>query len=106
MNYSLVHYFRNFPLRYYVAGGLLSRDEPSVLFFLSSDSASVLVIRRRCPVTYEDRIGEIADHPPIPGLPRALATITATFAAKLLARNRLHGVPKLAHVPNVATENK
>jgi hypothetical protein len=105
MNYSLVHYFRNFPLRYYLAGGLLSRDEPSVLFFLSSDTASVLVIRRRCPVAYEDKIGEIADHPPIPGLPRALATITKTFAAKLFARNRLHGLPKLALVSEFAAED-
>ena len=105
MKYSLVHYFRNFPLRYYMAGGLLSRDEPSVLFFLSSDSASVLVIRRRCPVAYEDKIGEIADHPPIPGLARALATITKTFAAKLFARNRLHGLPKLALVPDFAAED-
>jgi hypothetical protein len=105
MNHSLVHYFRNFPLRYYIAGGLLSRDEPSVLFFLSSDAASVLVIRRRWPVAYEDKIGEIADHPPIPGLPRALATITKTFAAKLLARNRLHGLPKLILVPDFAAED-
>lgn len=105
MNYSLVHYVRNFPLRYYAAGGLLPRDEPSVLFFLSSDTASVLVIRRRCPVAYEDKVGEIADHPPIPGLPRVLGTITKAFAAKLFARNRLHGRPKLTLVPDFAAED-
>jgi hypothetical protein len=105
MNYSLVHYLRNFPLRYYVAGGLLSRDEPSVLFFLSSDTASVLVIRGRCPVAYEDKIGEITDHPPIPGTPGALAPTTKTFAAKLFARNRLHGLPKITLVPDFGAED-
>jgi hypothetical protein len=105
MKYSLLHYLRNFPLRYYVAGGLLSRDEPSVLFFLSSDSASVLVTRHRSPVAYEDKIGEISDHPPVPGLPREIAAITKTFTAKLFARNRLHGFPRFAVVPDFGAED-
>src|SRR5438132_14369722 len=105
MDYSLIHYFRNLPLRYYLAGGLLSRDESSVLFFLSPDNASVLIIRRRSIVAYEDQIGEIADHPPIPGIPRAPAAVTKTFAAKLFARNRLNGLSKLILVPDFGAED-
>jgi len=105
MNYSLVHYLRNLPLRYYLAGGLLSRDEPGVLFFLASDSAAVLVIRRHRSVAYEDKIGEIADHPPIPGVPGGSTPIAKTFTAKLFTRNRLHGSPKIVLVPDFGTED-
>jgi hypothetical protein len=105
MNYSLVHYFRNLPLRYYVAGRLLPRDEPSVLFFLSSGSASVLVIRRHCPIAYEDKIDEIADHPPIPGVASGPAPLAKTFIAKLFARNRLRGLPKITLVPDLGAED-
>jgi hypothetical protein len=105
MNYSLVHYLRNFPLRYYLAGGLLSRDEPGVLFFLASDSASVLVVRRHRSVAYEDKIGEIADHPPIPGVPGESAPIAKTFITKLFARNRLHGSPRIVLVPDLGAED-
>jgi hypothetical protein len=105
VNYSLVHYLRNFPLRYYLAGGLFSRDEPGVLFFLSSDSASVLVTRRHRLIAYESKISEIADHPPIPGVPSAPAPIAKTFTAKLFARNRLHGPPRIALVADLCAED-
>ena len=105
MNYSLVHYLRNFPLRYYLAGGLFSRDEPGVLFFLASDSASALVVRRHRLIAYEDKIGEIADHPPIPGVPGESARIAKTFTTKLLARNRLHGSPKIVLVSDLGAED-
>jgi hypothetical protein len=105
MNYSLVHYFRNFPLRYYVSSGLVSRDEPGVLFFLSSDVASVLVVRRHRAVAYEDKIGEIADHPPIPAAPAAPSSIGKAFTAKLFARNRIRGLPKITLVPNFGVED-
>src|SRR5258708_15099013 len=105
MNYSLVHYLLDFQLRYYLARGVLSRDEPGVLFFLASDSASVLVVRRHRSVAYEDKIGEIADHPPIPGVPGESAPIAKTFITKLFARNRLHGSPRIDLVPDLAAED-
>lgn len=105
MNYSLVHYLRNFPLRYYVSSGLVSQEEPGVLFFLSADAASVLVVRRRRAVAYEDKIGEIADHPPIPGAPRAPSAISKAFTAKLFVRNRLRGLPKITLVPDFGAED-
>lgn len=105
MNYSLAHYLRNFPLRYYMSGGLVSQEEPTLLFFLSADAASVLVVRRRRAVAYEDKIGEIADHPPIPAAPNAPSSIAKAFTAKLFARNRLRGLPKIALVPDFAVED-
>jgi hypothetical protein len=105
MNYSLVHYLRNFPLHYYVAGGLLSRDEPGVLLFLSSGFASVVVSRRHRLVAYEDKIGEIPDHPPIPGAPSGPTPAGKTFTAKLFARSRLRGLPKIALVPDLSGED-
>jgi hypothetical protein len=105
MNYLLVHYLWNFPLRYYVSGGLVSPDEPSVLFFLSADAASVLVVRRGRAVAYEDKIGEMADHPPMPVGPSASSASTKAFTAKLFARNRLHGQPKIVLVPDFGAED-
>jgi hypothetical protein len=105
MNYSLVHYLRNLPLRYYLTGGLLSRDEPGVLFFLSTGSAAVLVSRRHRLIGYEKKIDEIADHPPIPGVSSGPAPTAKTFTAKLFARNRLHGLPRIALVADLSAED-
>ena len=105
MNYPLVHYLRNFPLRYYVSGGLIARDEPSLLFFLSADATSVLVVRRGRAVAYEDKIGEMADHPPIPVGPGASSITAKTFMVKLFARYRLHGSPKIVLVPDFGAED-
>ena len=105
MDYSLVHYLRNFPLRYYVTGGLMSRDEPSVLFFLPTEPASVIVVRRRRAVAYEDKIGEMADHPPIPASPGARSALAKTFIARLFTRNRLRGIPKITLVPDFGVED-
>src|SRR4051812_49247684 len=105
MHYSLAHYLRNVPARYYMSGGLVSREEPEVLFFLSLDAASVLVVRRRRAVAYEDKIDEIADHPPIPGAGGALSAVSKAFTAKLFARNRLHGSPKIILVPDFGPED-
>jgi hypothetical protein len=102
MSYSLVHYLRNFPLRYYATGGLVSRNEPAALFFLSTKAASVLVMRHRRAVAYEDKIEEIPDHPPIPSSPGAgaLSSTSRTFTNKLFARSHLHGMPKIVLVPD------
>jgi len=105
MSYSLGHYLRNFPIRYYLAGGLISRDEPGVLFFLSTEAASVLVVRRRRPIAYENKIDEVVDHPPIPGVGATLSSVARAFTAKLLARNRLHGSPRIILVPDFGTED-
>jgi hypothetical protein len=105
MGYSLLHYFRNFPLRYYTMGGLVSRNEPSVLFFVSSERASVLVVRGRRAVVYEDKIGEIADHPPIPGAHGVPSSIAKTFTAKIFGRHRLRGLPKIGIVPDFGVED-
>ncbi|HEX3444365.1 MAG TPA: hypothetical protein VHS80_06575 [Chthoniobacterales bacterium] len=105
MNYSLGHYLRNFPLRYYMSGGLASGEAPDVFFYLSADAASVLVVRRRRAIAYEDKIGEVAGHPPLPGAPRAPSAISRAFTAKLFGRNRLHGSPKITLVPDFSVED-
>ncbi len=88
-----------------MAGGLVSQDEPIVLFFLSSEAASVVVVRRHRAAAYEDKIGEIADHPPIPTTPRGSSPVAKAFTAKLFARNRLHGSPKIVLVPDFGVED-
>jgi hypothetical protein len=107
MSYSLVHYLQNFPFRYYVTGGLVSRGEPVALFFLSAKAASVLVMRCRRAVAYEDKIEEVAHHPPIPSSPSvgALSSTSRTFTNKLFARSHLSGMPKIVLVPDFGAED-
>jgi hypothetical protein len=105
MKYSLVHYLRNFPLRYYATGGLFSHNEPVALFFLSAKAASVLVARNQRALAYEDKIDEVADHPPIPAAPSPLASGTKTFINRFFARNRLRGLPRMVLVPDFGTED-
>jgi hypothetical protein len=105
MSYSLSHYLRNFPIRYYLAGGLISRDEPRVLFFLSADAASVLLVRRGRCIAYENNIDEVVDHPPIPGIGATPSSVARAFTAKLFARNRVHGSPRMILVPDFGAED-
>jgi hypothetical protein len=105
MSYSVVHYLRNFPLRYYLTGGLVSRSQPVALFFLSAEASCVLVMRRRRATAYEDKVEEVVDHPPIPSLPNALPSTGKAFTTKLFARSHLSGKPKIVLVPDFGAED-
>ena len=100
MNYSFTHYLRHFPVRYYLSGGLFATSEPVGIFFLSSKSASVLLIRGQRVVAFEENIGGLPDAPPVPGRLDPSTAGVRSFTSKLLGRNRLRGKAALVLLPD------
>lgn len=101
LKYSVVHYLRNFPWRYYLAGGLLRSEEPVVSLFLSPDVSAALVSRHRQHVGFETEIASLPDAPPLlgSGIPRVPAN--RSFSAKLLSRYRAKGAPQFWFLPDL-----
>ena len=64
---SVVHYLRNFPWCYYLAGGLLRSEEPVVSLFLSPDVSAALISRRRQHVGFEMEDRQLAGCAASPG---------------------------------------
>lgn len=98
---SVVHYLRNFPWRYYLAGGLLRSEEPVVSLFLSTNASAALVSRRRQHLGFETEIANLPDAPPVMGPRTALATANRSFSTKLLSRNRGSGAPQFWFLPDL-----
>ncbi|MGA8655272.1 MAG: hypothetical protein WB586_03920 [Chthoniobacterales bacterium] len=98
---SVVHYLRNFPWCYYLAGGLLRSEEPVVSLFLSPDVSAALISRRRQHVGFEMEIASLPDAPPLlgPGTPRG--TANRSFSTKLLSRYRANGAPQFWFLPDL-----
>src|SRR5215469_2555728 len=103
MGYSLTHYIRNFPLRYYLSGGLVRAEEPVVSFFLAPENSAVLLTRRHQVVGYESDIADLPDGPPIAGSARETFGVQRSFSAKLLARWRTKGSPGFIFAPDLGS---
>src|ERR1700740_2181570 len=89
MHYTFRHYLRHFPLRYYLSGGLFATPEQVGVFFLSSETCSVLLTRRQRVVAFEENIGDLPDAPPILSRSDPGTAGVRSFTSKLLARNRI-----------------
>src|SRR5947209_19993654 len=89
MGYSLVHFLRHFPCKYYLCGGLFRANEPVIAVILSPAQSPALVARGRHALWYENDTALMPDGPPSPessldpGLPSG-----RSFSTKLLARGR------------------
>jgi len=47
MGYSIIRYLRNFPLRYYLKGGLAQMGGPTISLLLSAQQSAALICRGR-----------------------------------------------------------
>jgi hypothetical protein len=103
MGYSLTHYIRNFPLRYYLSGGLVRAEEPVVSFFLAPENSAVLLTRRHQVIGYESDIADLPDGPPIAGSVRETLGVQRSFSSKLLARWRTKGSPRFIFAPDLGS---
>src|ERR1700733_5368208 len=100
MGYSLVHYLRSFPLKYYLGGGLLGKDDPVISLFLSqSNSIAALTYKHRL-VGLEANISDLPDAPPAIGRSEDRLRGSKSFSTKLLSRARLRGAPRYIFVPD------
>jgi hypothetical protein len=103
MGYSLTHYIRNFPLRYYLSGGLVRAEEPIVSFFLAPEKSAALLTRRHQVIGYETDISNLPDAPPIAGAGGEVLGVQRSFSAKLLARWRAKGSPRFIFAPDLGS---
>jgi hypothetical protein len=101
MKYSIVHYLRNLPWAYYLRGGLIRPQDPTLTIYLSRDASAILISRRRLHLGYETKISELPDAPPLPGGHNQWTEVGRSFSAKLLARSRVQGAPQFWLLPDL-----
>lgn len=106
MGYSLVHFLRHFPWKYYLCGGLFRTNEPVIAVILSPAQSPALVTRGRHVLWYENDVAVMADRPPSPesGLEAGLSP-GRSFSAKLLARGRTKNPARYVLLPELAVND-
>src|ERR1700759_2924947 len=57
-------FFREMPLRFYLSGGLFSRQEPIISFYVGENNVEALVSYKKKPIGFEDELHRDADSPP------------------------------------------
>ncbi len=57
-------FIREMPLRYYLSGGLVSKEEPMISFHIGENEIEALVSYRKKPIGYEPELQRDADAPP------------------------------------------
>jgi hypothetical protein len=105
MGYSLPHYIRHFPVRYYLTGGLLRLAEPLVGLYLGSTESAVLVSRKQQNYGFETEICGLPDAPPLIGSGGQGQSSNRSFSAKLLARARVRGSPRFLFIPELGVND-
>lgn len=106
MGYSLVHFLRHFPWKYYLSGGLFRTNEPVIAVLLSPAQSPALVARGRHALWYENDVAMIPDAPPSPepGLDPNLSS-GRSFSTKLLARGRAKNPARYVLLPELTVND-
>jgi len=105
MGYSIIRYLRNFPLRYYLKGGLAQMRGPTISLFLSAQQSAALICRGRRAQGFELEVVNLLGAPPLNGVDSAFAPASRSFSQKLLARSRARGVPRFIFVPDLTSSD-
>jgi hypothetical protein len=105
MGYSLTHYIRNFPLRYYLSGGLVRTEEPVISFFLAPENSAALLTRRHQVVGLESDIAGLPDAPPLAGAREEVLGVQRSFSTRLLTRWRMKGSPRFIFAPDLGSND-
>lgn len=106
MGYSLFHFLRHFPWKYYLSGGLFRANEPVIALILSPAQSPALVVRGRYALWYENDAAVMPDAPPLPesGLDTRLSS-GRTFSTKLLARGRAKSPARYVLIPELTVND-
>jgi hypothetical protein len=99
MAYSLTHYLRNVPFKFYLSGGLIRTDDPTISLFLSAKYSTALISRRHHAIGLESDISGLSDAPPILGESNEMNVGNRNFTVKLLSRFRAKGSPRFIFIP-------
>ncbi len=103
MKYSVTHYLRNFPWKYYLQGGLIRSQDPTLAIYLSDEFSAILISRKKNHLGYERAIRELPDAPPFPGVQPLSSEVGRSFTAKLLSRSRVRGAPQFWLLPDLSS---
>ncbi len=103
MKYSVTHYLRNVPWKYYLRGGLIRSQDPTLAIYLSEEFSAVLISRKKTHFGYETAITELPDAPPFPGVQPLSAEVGRSFTTKLLSRSRVRGSPQFWLLPDLGS---
>jgi hypothetical protein len=98
--YSLTHYLRNFPLKFYLSGGLIGKDDPVISLYLSPSNSVAMVTFKHLVIGLETEIAVLPDAPPLIGDVIERAPGTRSFTAKLLMRCRRKGSARYIFTPD------
>lgn len=106
MGYSLVHFLRHFPWKYYLCGGLFRANEPVIAVILSPAQSPALVARGRHALWYENDVAMIPDAPPAPEstLDTGLSSGRG-FSTKLLVRGRVKNPARYVLLPELSVND-
>jgi hypothetical protein len=105
MGYSIIHYLRNVPLRYYLKGGLVETRGATISLFLSTQLSAALICRGRRAQGFELDVINLLGAPPVNGVDSAFAPASRSFSQKLISRSRARGVPRFIFVPDLTSSD-
>jgi hypothetical protein len=84
-------FIREMPMRFYLSGGLFSKQEPMILFHVGEEDVEALVSYRKKSLGYEDELHRDPDAPPTTSYGQTYrpAVIGRRVTAKLASRYRV-----------------
>jgi hypothetical protein len=96
---SDIHAFiREMPLRFYLSGGLFSKQEPMITFHVGENEVEALVSYKKKPIGYEDELHRDADAPPTMSYGQAYKPIVSGRRVSAKLASRYHVPQRCQHL--------
>jgi hypothetical protein len=96
---SDIHAFiREMPLRFYLSGGLFSKQEPMITFHVGENEIEALVSYKKKPIGYEDELHRDADAPPTMSYGQAYQPIVSGRRVSAKLASRYHVPQRCQHL--------
>jgi len=96
---SDIHTFiREMPLRFYLSGGLFSKQEPMITFHVGENEIEALVSYKKKPIGFEDELHRDADAPPTMSYGQAYKPIVSGRRVTAKLASRYHVPQRCQHL--------
>ena len=86
------------PLRFYLSGGLFSKQEPMIAFHVGENEIEALVSYKKKPIGYEDELHRDADAPPTMSYGQAYKPIVSGRRVSAKLASRYHVPQRCQHL--------
>src|SRR3984893_6284775 len=91
-------FIREMPLRFYLSGGLFSKQEPLITFHVGENAIEALVSYKKKPIGYEDELHRDADAPPTMSYGQAYKPIVSGRRVSAKLASRYHVPQRCQHL--------